>query len=110
MDSMNRATVPALIIVACALLFLVATAWISTPTSLVVKYLAPNVVVIQSSTGGDAVLPLAVPSSGTAPGAAGLMTSEQARLLDDLAREVDDLAREVDDLAREEPAPDGPIE
>ena len=74
----------ALLVPAVAVLLLWGTAWLATPTDLLVRYLAPDVVVIESSTGGDAVLPLA--SEGD-PGAAGLMSTDQVNRLAEIVVE-----------------------
>ena len=67
-----------LLIPLVAVLMLFATGWLATPTDIVVRYLAPDVLTIESSTGGDASLPLASSS------AAGLMSTSQAKRLDEL--------------------------
>ena len=67
-----------LLIPLVAALLLFGTGWLATPTDLVVRYLAPDVLTIESSTGGDAAFPLASSS------AAGLMSSTQAARLDEL--------------------------
>ena len=65
----------ALLIPLFAAVFLFLTAWIATPTDLILKYLAPDVLVMESSTGNDVVFPLA------STAAAGLMTPAHVRAL-----------------------------
>ena len=70
----------ALLIPAFALAFLFATAWIATPTDLLLKYLGPDALTIESSTGNDAIFPLASNE------AAGLMSTTQVQRLEELAQ------------------------
>ena len=67
-----------LLIPLVAVLLVFGTGWLATPTDIALRYLAPDVLTIESSTGNDAAIPLSSSS------AAGLMSSSQAQRLDEL--------------------------
>ena len=72
-----RSPLPLLGIVALAVLLLVGTAWLATPTDLALRYLAPDALTIESSTGNNALLPLASTEG------AGLMSTAHVQALED---------------------------
>ena len=73
--TLQRHVAVALLVPVVAVILLAWTAWLATPTDLKVRYLAPDVLIIESSTGSDAAFPLASTE------ASGLMSSSDVRLL-----------------------------
>ena len=68
-----------LLIPLVAVMFVFLTGWLATPTDISLRYLAPDVLAVESSTGGDAALPLASEE------AAGLMSREQVERLEEVS-------------------------